>query len=116
MATFTERFKEQLNRLKYLTIELEKAKAQGRRNSANSYRIQINNVRRDIAHDIILLKQRAFSSILEVTYIIKSKEYLARFTNISSEEATLILQAQFGQNVKILEIKEISTFLNKPKL
>lgn len=91
----------------------------GKPGKAQPLDIEASQIRRNIKAKLDDLNDTMLSSILEISYEYEGIKKYARLTNLSKYEASVILPEIFklnGYEVKILEIKEIQTFLFRDEL
>lgn len=83
------------------------------------YLLDLNSNKSRFKHNTQKLLSRIQSSIITVEYSIGDQIFFSRLTNLSKEDVPDLFEfiaTLYGLNIKILEIKEIPTFLKSPKL
>ena len=110
------KLQEHINRYNQLYSQL---KGDIRPIQRQSIGIQLRNSKKRIYSLINEVKAMVNATILEITYNIDNSTYHARLANMSKSEATTLLNVisqLYGYDIKILEIREIPTFLCEGKL
>ena len=110
------KLQEHVNRYNQLYSQLKEDIRPIKRQSIS---IQLRNSKKRIHGLMREIKSMVNAPILEITYNIADSTYHARLANMSKSEATTLLEVisqSYGYNIKILEIREIPTFLCDGKL